>query len=314
MDSHLPVAKRFKKMQGPNVDVATARASSRSSRDLFGAEDVVLCNNILGGSASLLDIGGQHQIQPSVPLIATGCCVGGRDDIDNVEEGLGAEVVHEEANNEEVGEQDSDHGEGEDDNDDEGGDEEEVEGQQNQSETTSNIPDVTTQTTTEQAQSTKEEVYGKILKTSTPKAFINRIKKQFGSPPPHPPLCRLIPTEAIRKMSPNTERTLTRAFKKMGGYVESKGGFTVSILDLEGEETAVTEEHINSWSELWRQANNEFERILENLPDWGPYLKGKMLHILDGNNRYNAWMHCIAEGKFLCLLVSCYDHCSWLSL
>ncbi|KAI5067571.1 hypothetical protein GOP47_0018099 [Adiantum capillus-veneris] len=30
--------------------------------------------------------------------------------------------------------------------------------------------------------------------------------------------------------------------------------------------------------------------------EWGPYLKGKMVHVLDGNNRLHAWMECIRQG------------------
>ncbi|KAI5057737.1 hypothetical protein GOP47_0027752 [Adiantum capillus-veneris] len=81
----------------------------------------------------------------------------------------------------------------------------------------------------------KIEIYGKILENSTPQAFLERVKVKHVQPPPMVPLRRMLPTEAIRKISPLTKRTVSRSFKKMGGYIPSKGAFTVNIYDLEGE-------------------------------------------------------------------------------
>ncbi|KAI5065026.1 hypothetical protein GOP47_0019721 [Adiantum capillus-veneris] len=142
----------------------------------------------------------------------------------------------------------------------------------------------------------KLEVFGKILEISTPQAFLERIRVTFSGPPPRIPLCRLLSSEAIRKVSPSTERSLTRSFIKMGGYLESKGAFTVSIIDLEGEETPITQERIDSWDDCWKTINERFERSLDLETEWGPYLKGKMVHVLDGNNRLHAWMECIRQG------------------
>ncbi|MCO5607402.1 hypothetical protein L7F22_061598 [Adiantum nelumboides] len=47
----------------------------------------------------------------------------------------------------------------------------------------------------------KLEVFGKILETSTPQAFLERIRVTFSRPPPRIPLCRLVPSEAIRKLA-----------------------------------------------------------------------------------------------------------------
>ncbi|KAI5067919.1 hypothetical protein GOP47_0016264 [Adiantum capillus-veneris] len=142
----------------------------------------------------------------------------------------------------------------------------------------------------------KLEVFGKILEISTPQAFLERIRVTFSGPPPRIPLCRLLSSEAIRKVIPSTERSLTRSFIKMGGYLESKGAFTVSIIDLEGEETPITQERIDSWDDCWKTINERFERSLDLETEWGPYLKGKMVHDLDGNNRLHAWMECIRQG------------------
>lgn len=43
--------------------------------------------------------------------------------------------------------------------------------------------------------------------------------------------------------------------------------------------------------------NEAFEESLTNFPEWGPYLKDKMIHILDGNNRSRTWMDMIAQGE-----------------
>lgn len=83
----------------------------------------------------------------------------------------------------------------------------------------------TTQIEGEGDKKRKIEVYGKILETSTPEAFLDRIMVKFSSPAPRVPLCRMIGTEAIRRVSPSTERSLTRSFNKMGGHIESKGTF-----------------------------------------------------------------------------------------
>lgn len=157
---------------------------------------------------------------------------------------------------------------------------------------------VTTQTEGSKQNKNKVDIFGKILETSTPQAFLDRIGVKFRSPPPRVPLCRMIQTEAIRKVSPSTDKSLTRSFKKLGGYIESMGAFTVSIMDLEGEETPLTQEREESWDEHWRTVNQQFEESLSLDPEWGPYLSRKMVHILDGNNRHNAWMECISTGEF----------------
>ncbi|MCO5580709.1 hypothetical protein L7F22_034579 [Adiantum nelumboides] len=41
----------------------------------------------------------------------------------------------------------------------------------------------------------------------------------------------------------------------MGGYLESKGAFIVSLIDLEGEETPITQERIDSWDDCWKTVN-----------------------------------------------------------
>lgn len=82
------------------------------------------------------------------------------------------------------------------------------------------------------------------------------------------------------------------------------GAFTVSITHLEGEETPLTREREESWDEHWRTVNQRFEESLAFDPNWGPYLSGKMVHILDGNNRHRAWMDCISTGEFS---LGCYN-------
>ena len=108
---------------------------------------------------------------------------------------------------------------------------------------------------------------------------------KFSSPTPRIPLCKMIGTEAIRRVCHSTERSLTRNFNKMGGYIESKETFTVSIIDLELEETPLTQERIDYLDECWKIVNQRFDESLQIEPEWGLYLSGKMVHILDGNNR-----------------------------
>ena len=110
--------------------------------------------------------------------------------------------------------------------------------------------------------------------------------------------------EAIQKVSPSTHKSLTQIFKNLGGYIESMGAFTISIMELEGEETPLTQEREESWDEHWRIVNQQFEESLALDPDWGPYLSQKLVHILDGNNRHNAWMDCISTFEFSS---GCYD-------
>lgn len=49
--------------------------------------------------------------------------------------------------------------------------------------------------------------------------------------------------------------------------------------------------------------NDKYEENLSTNQEWGTYLRGKMVHTLDGNNRHAAFMSCIAEGKHTCLFV-----------
>ncbi|KAI5059044.1 hypothetical protein GOP47_0025363 [Adiantum capillus-veneris] len=80
-------------------------------------------------------------------------------------------------------------------------------------------------------------------------------------------------------------------------------------MDLEGEETPLTLEREESWDEHWRTVNQRFEEYLALDPDWGPYLSRKVVHILDGNNRHNAWMDCISTGDLsmhFCVLCKFY--------
>lgn len=121
---------------------------------------------------------------------------------------------------------------------------------------------VTTQTKGSKQKKHKVDIFGKILETSTPQAFLDRIGVKFRSPPPRIPLCRVIQTETIQKVSPSTDKSLTRSFKKLGGYIESMGDFIVSIMDLEGEETTLTQEREESWDEHWRNVNQQFEEAL----------------------------------------------------
>ena len=58
----------------------------------------------------------------------------------------------------------------------------------------------------------------------------------------------------------------------MGGYIESKGAFTVSVMDLDGEETPLTQDIIDSWDDHWRMVNDRFEQSLILESEWGSYL------------------------------------------
>ena len=76
---------------------------------------------------------------------------------------------------------------------------------------------VTTQTKESKQKKNKIDIFGKILETCTPQVFLDRIGVKFRSAPPCVPLCRMIQMEAIQKVSPSIDKSLTQTFKKLGG-------------------------------------------------------------------------------------------------
>ena len=65
--------------------------------------------------------------------------------------------------------------------------------------------------------------------------------------------------------------------------------FYVAIVDSKGNTVLVTEAILDSWSLLWRRANEEFKIKLQKDDDLKQFF-GQMFHVWDGNHRLQAWM------------------------
>lgn len=110
--------------------------------------------------------------------------------------------------------------------------------------------------------------------------------------PPSVPLCRLIPTDAVRFATSDNSWLLT-SFDRCG-YMHTMSMFIVSIKGRYGEIKLATNEVIERWDPIWQQRNAEFESQLGE--EWKD-LSGKLLHVYDGNHRLKTWMKRVDDGK-----------------
>ncbi len=113
------------------------------------------------------------------------------------------------------------------------------------------------------------------------------------SDPPLVPLCRLVPTDAIRVA--NAEESKLIASFDRAAYVPTLGCFTVSLKGRHGETKSISEPMIEKWDPIWRRLNVEFES--QCVREWED-LKGKLFFVWDGNHRLKTWMKRIEDGEF----------------
>ena len=111
--------------------------------------------------------------------------------------------------------------------------------------------------------------------------------------PPPIPLCRLLPTDAVR-VAESDASWLIPLFDR-AGYVKTMGSFIVSLKGHYGETKLVTDKDIEKWDPIWQQLNADFEaQITEEWKD----LHGKFFHVYDGNNRTKTWEKRIKDSKY----------------
>ena len=111
--------------------------------------------------------------------------------------------------------------------------------------------------------------------------------------PPLVPLCRLLPTDAVR-VAESDASWLIPLFDR-AGYVKTMASFIVSLKGRHGETKLVTHKQIEKWDPIWQQLNGEFEAQL--IEEW-KNLCGKFFHVYDGNNRVKTWEKRIEESKY----------------
>ena len=102
------------------------------------------------------------------------------------------------------------------------------------------------------------------------------------------PLCRFISLPLVRPINEVDVQRLENEF--VNGYREGDRCMYVSIYNNLSDTQEVTEEIMASWSPLWREENEAFERFFEEKGDLDA-LKGRMFFVWEGNHRFLAWFH-----------------------
>ena len=102
------------------------------------------------------------------------------------------------------------------------------------------------------------------------------------------PLCRMISLPIVRPHLGNDVMRLGSHFVNTG-YMDGHGVFYVALEDNEGRTVPVTQDISDSWSPLWKSANEAFESELQK-DDVLKQFSGQMFHVWDGNHRLQAWM------------------------
>lgn len=138
--------------------------------------------------------------------------------------------------------------------------------------------------------------HSRIFGESVSLGLMNDVMSQFNvtkkTECPLVPLCRLIPTDAVRP-AVSEASWLIPLFDRVG-YVQTMGSFIVSVIGRHGEERLVTKEMEEKWDPIWQKVNTEFERKL--VGEWKD-LRGKAFFVWDGNHRVKTWLRRINEGK-----------------
>ena len=102
------------------------------------------------------------------------------------------------------------------------------------------------------------------------------------------PLCRMRPLEAVRPRLSNDVISLSTHFVSEG-YMDGHGIFYVALQDHQGRTVDVSDEDRQSWSPLWKDANDKFDLRLRRDEHLKVFV-GKMFHVWDGNHRLGAWL------------------------
>jgi hypothetical protein len=100
------------------------------------------------------------------------------------------------------------------------------------------------------------------------------------------PLCRLRCLPLVRPIIETDVSRLENEF--VMGYRDGDRALYVSPYNNLSEELHVSDDIHNSWSPFWKEANEEFETMLQNDPDLA-HLCGKMFYVWEGNHRLSAW-------------------------
>ncbi|MCO5600744.1 hypothetical protein L7F22_054859 [Adiantum nelumboides] len=103
-----------------------------------------------------------------------------------------------------------------------------------------------------------------VFGSDVPLGLMNDVMKQFylkrETEPPMVPLCRLIPTDAVRPAIGDAS-WLVPLFDR-AGYVPTMGSFTVSLKGRHGEIKHVTREIVERWDPIWQRLNTSSESKL----------------------------------------------------
>lgn len=101
------------------------------------------------------------------------------------------------------------------------------------------------------------------------------------------PLCRMRCLPLVRPLNDVDVNRLENEF--VMGYRDGDRALYVSPYNNLDEVLHVSEDIKESWSPLWREANNEFDAMLQKDPDLS-HLVGKMFYVWEGNHRLTAWL------------------------
>ena len=106
------------------------------------------------------------------------------------------------------------------------------------------------------------------------------------------PLCRMKCMPIVRPtLSPDLS-FLENDF--VHGYREGAAVFYVSTTNEQGMVEPVTSTDTQSWSPMWRAANEQFEAFLESKPSLH-HLRNMKFFVCDGNHRLQAWSNVITR-------------------
>jgi len=94
-------------------------------------------------------------------------------------------------------------------------------------------------------------------KKNTKKIITNICFMKF---PIHVPLCKMISMEVVCLIIENNVTLLAISFIK--GYIPSSSSFYVSLEHEDGHMHEVMKETHNTWDDVWKKKNEEFEECL----------------------------------------------------
>ena len=100
------------------------------------------------------------------------------------------------------------------------------------------------------------------------------------------PLCRLRCLPLVRPISEVDVSRLENEF--VMGYRDGDRAMYVSIHNNLDEVLQVSDDIRASWNSYWKEANDEFDSMLEKDSDLS-HLVGKMFFVWEGNHRLTAW-------------------------